>query len=292
MAMLGERQVLTANGRSVRAAAYGDAEGVPVIWHHGNPGSRIAPISDAVLRDVGVLLIAYDRPGVGESDPLPDRRIAGAAVDARSIADEWRIPRFATIGFSGGGSHALATAALLPDRVVTAAVLSGAAPIDAEGLDFRAGMADDSDFYADVDLRNRRQQVLADMERTRQAILTDPSEALASFVAAWPESDQAALDDLEIAGPIVRGMAECVRVSAEGWLEDGVAFHRPWGFAVESINVPVAIWHGRDDAAAPLLHGRWLAEHIAGSILHELDGGHYAAYRAMPHALAWLAAQF
>lgn len=291
MASLGERNVVTADGRTVRTAAFGSPTGFPVVWHHGNPGSRVRPISETVLSDLGVMLITFDRPGGGRSGPLPGRRIAFCAADVAAVADEWKVDRFGTAGFSGGGSHALATGALLHDRTRGVAVLSGAAPIDAEGLDFTKGMADTSPFYSDEALEQRRDQILADLGLTRQAILTDPRQALDSFVLEWPDADRYAIRDDDIAVPIADGMAECVRVSAEGWLEDSIAFHRPWGFDVASIDVPVAIWHGRDDRAAPITHGRWLAERIRGCAFHELEGGHYAAYRAIPEALRWLAAQ-
>ena len=71
-------------------------------------------------------------------------------------------------------------------------------------------------------------------------------------------------------------MAECVRRSADGWLDDSAAFASPWGFDPATIAVPVEIWHGRDDTASPLAHARWLAARIPGAELHELDGGHFA----------------
>ena len=127
------------------------------------------------------------------------------------------------------------------------------------------------------------------MEPTRQAILTDPYQALISFIEPWPDADHQALQNQEIAIPLAEGMAECVRVSANGWLDDSIAFYRPWGFDVTKITAPVAIWHGREDTAAPIGHGRWLAEQIPGCELHELDGAHYAAYLALPEILHWLA---
>lgn len=290
MAAPAERDVTMADGRIVGTAALGASQGFPVIWHHGNPGSGVPPVSENVLRDAGVLLISYDRPGGGRSDSLPGRRIASSGPDIAAIADAWEIDRFGTAGFSGGGSFALATAAQLGDRVLAAAVLSGAAPIDASNLDFFAGMTDTSVGPTD-DARDKqgRAQRLLDMEPTRQAILTDPYEALMGFVEEWPDSDRDALQNQEIAIPLAEGMAECVRVSAEGWLDDSVAFHRPWGFDLTGITAPVSIWHGRDDTAAPIDHGRWLAHEIPGSRLHELDGAHYAAYPAIPDVLRWIA---
>jgi pimeloyl-ACP methyl ester carboxylesterase len=288
MASLRERDVRTGDGRIVRTAAFGSRRGFPVVWHHGNPGSRVAPVSETVLEDAGVLLITYDRPGGGCSDPLPGRRIASSGADVAAIADTWGIDQFGTAGFSGGGSFALATAALLGDRVLAAAVLSGAAPIDAEGLDFTAGMTDTGTGFGDNQVEQGRAKLLLEMEPTRQAILSDPHQALLGFVEEWPEADREALLSRDLAVPISEGMAECVRVAADGWLDDSVAFYRPWGFDIAMITVPVAIWHGRDDTAAPITHGRWLAERIPGCELHELDGGHYVAYVAIPDILRWL----
>ena len=105
---------------------------------------------------------------------------------------------------------------------------------------------------------------------------------------ARPATDHESLRNPDISVPISEGMAECVRVSADGWLDDAIAFYRPWGFGVETIGVPVSIWHGQDDTAAPISHARWLAQRIPRCDLHELDGGHYAAYAAIPHVLNWL----
>jgi pimeloyl-ACP methyl ester carboxylesterase len=285
-----ELDVITADARTVRTAAFGPRGGFPVVWHHGNPGSRVAPISDAALEAAGVRLITYDRPGGGRSDPLPGRRIASSGADVAAIAEEWGVARFGTAGFSGGGSFALATAALLGDRVVAAAVLSGAAPIDADGLDFTAGMSDVGEPVSDDEVELGRAALLLEMEPQRQAILADPRAALLAFIEEWPEADHAAVMSPEISLPISEGMRECVRISAEGWLDDSVAFHRPWGFDVATIDVPVAIWHGRDDTAAPVTHGRWLARRIRGCSLRELEGGHYASYAAIPEMLRWLVA--
>lgn len=174
VASLGERNVVTNDGRIVRSAAFGSPAGLPVVWHHGNPGSRISPVSEVVLRDPAVMLITYDRPGGGRSEPLPGRRVASCAPDVARIADAWGLDRFGTVGFSGGGSFALATAATLGDRLLAAVVLAGAAPIDAEDLDFRAGMADATAFYGDAELERRRGEILMELEPTRRAISSKP----------------------------------------------------------------------------------------------------------------------
>jgi pimeloyl-ACP methyl ester carboxylesterase len=111
---------------------------------------------------------------------------------------------------------------------------------------------------------------------------------LLGFAEEFPQSDRDALESPTIMDPIAEGMAECVRRSPEGWLEDSIAFARPWGFDVSAIAVPVGIWQGRDDTAIPLAHAQWLAERIPQAELHELDGGHYAPYVRLPEILRWL----
>ncbi len=286
-----EIEVTTRDGRVVRAASFGPPDGVPVIWHHGNPGARVRPVAESVLEDVGVRLIAYDRPGGGGSTPRPGRRVADLKDDVAAIAGAFEITRFGTAGISGGGAFALGTAALLPEQVLAAAVLSGAAPIDAAGLDFREGMSETNVRAADDQEEPDRAAALAEMEPIRREILTDPQRALLRFAEEFHESDRDALTSPEIMVPIASGMAECLRVSAEGWLDDSIAFARPWGFDVGAISTPVGIWQGRDDTATPIGHARWLADRIAGAELFELEGGHYAPYLAFPSVLRWLAAR-
>jgi pimeloyl-ACP methyl ester carboxylesterase len=110
---------------------------------HGTPGSRVGPSPKGrVLYELGVRLISYDRPGYGGSDRMASRLVADVAADVVAIADHLEVGRFAVIGRSGGGPHALACAAMLPERVTRAGVLVSIAPQGAEGLDWFAGMAE------------------------------------------------------------------------------------------------------------------------------------------------------
>ena len=115
----------------------------PIFLLHGTPGSRLGPHPrSSVLHRLGVQLIAFDRPGYGESDRMAGRQVADVAADVLAIADAYGLDRFAVVGRSGGGPHALACAALLPERVTRAAVLVGLAPHGAAGLDWFDGMAE------------------------------------------------------------------------------------------------------------------------------------------------------
>ncbi|MGE5829696.1 MAG: alpha/beta fold hydrolase, partial [Micromonosporaceae bacterium] len=143
--MATEHDIPTRDGRVLHAYDAGDPQGELVLVHHGTPCSGVLAewwVDDAAAR--GLRLVGYDRPGYGGSDRQPGRSVADVAADAATIADAFGAPRFRTWGVSGGGPHALACAALLPDRVIAAATLASVAPYDAAGLDWLAGMGQDN----------------------------------------------------------------------------------------------------------------------------------------------------
>ena len=132
---------LAAQARSSNRAPQGERGRLLVFWHHGTPnlGSPPALLFPAADR-LGLRWVSYDRPGYGGSSPHPGRAVASAAADVAEVADALGLSRFAVMGHSGGGPHALACGALLPDRVMVAVSGSGLAPVGAAGLDWFAGM--------------------------------------------------------------------------------------------------------------------------------------------------------
>jgi pimeloyl-ACP methyl ester carboxylesterase len=138
-----ETDLTLSDGRTLHVYDTGaDHARLTVFWHHGTPntGAPPEPLFPAAA-DRGIRWVSHDRPGYGESTPKPGRDVAAVAADVASIADALGIGRFAVMGHSGGGPHALACAALLPGRVVAVVSGAGTAPFAAEGLDWFAGMA-------------------------------------------------------------------------------------------------------------------------------------------------------
>jgi pimeloyl-ACP methyl ester carboxylesterase len=120
---------------------HGPPDGRVLVFHVGTPNAPEAfPLLTDALDERGCQLVAYARPGYAGSPRREGRTVADAAADTAAILDALGLGRFVTIGWSGGGPHALACAALLPDRCEAAASLAGVAPFDADGLDFLAGM--------------------------------------------------------------------------------------------------------------------------------------------------------
>src|SRR6476661_2822678 len=119
------------DGRALGFAEWGDPAGRPVFLFHGTPGSRLSRHPDeSQARAQGVRLITVDRPGYGLSDPLPRRRLLDWPADVAALAAALRLERFALVGVSGGGPHALACAYACPDRVTAVALIGGAGPMD------------------------------------------------------------------------------------------------------------------------------------------------------------------
>jgi len=285
-----DRTVQTPDGRTLAVEEAGDPNGHPVLVHEGTPNSRhlYPPAAiDAAVR--GLRLISYDRPGYGGSTPQPGRSVADCAADVRAICAELGISRLAMWGISGGGPHVLACAALLPDLVTAAASLASPAPLDAEGLDWFAGMgalnADDTRLF----LRDR-QAARAKLDADREEVLgASPADLVSGLKTLLSPTDAAALND-GLAEFLVYCDHEGLAPGNEGWWDDGVAHSSPWGFELSAISVPVLLMHGRQDQFVPFGHGEWLAEHIPGvdARLFDHDGHLTLLTNRIPEVHGWL----
>jgi pimeloyl-ACP methyl ester carboxylesterase len=279
----------TVDGRRLAVKVSGNPTGRPVILLHGTPGSRVGPFPRGkVLYSLGVRLITFDRPGYGRSDRLAERRVGDVAADVRAIADALGLGGFAVLGRSGGGPHALACAALLPDRVERAGVLVSLAPWAAEGLDWFAGMAK-SNVGEYTAAATTPELLTVRLARAAARIKADPASQVAALRRELPESDRRVVASANIRALLAENFAEALRNSAAGWIDDALAFCAPWGFEPSDIGIPVLLWHGADDVFSPVAHARWLADRIPGAIMAVHPGAaHFGALEVVPDVLAWL----
>ncbi|MFD3655026.1 alpha/beta fold hydrolase [Streptomyces sp. NPDC058620] len=280
--------IRTEDGRQLAVEHYGKPHGRPVFLLHGTPGSRLGPAPrGSVLYRLGVHLIAYDRPGYGDSDRLPGRPVAHVADDVAAIADALGIERFGVVGRSGGAPHALACAALLPDRTARTAALVGLAPRDAHGLDWFDGMTE-SNVREYTNAAAGARQLTAALEFRSATIRADPAGMVAEMHSTLPASDRGIVADAGIRAMLTRNFAEGLRSSADGWVDDVMSFSTDWGFSPGDIASPVLLWHGEDDVFAPVSHTRWLAERIPGSeLVVERGAAHFGALRVLTRVLGW-----
>ncbi|HEY2947977.1 MAG TPA: alpha/beta hydrolase, partial [Micromonosporaceae bacterium] len=272
----GQRTVIRArDGRPLEVATCGPADGRVLVFHHGTPSAPVlfGPVVDAAS-DAGLRLVAYARPGYAGSERRPGRSVADVVEDVTDIADALGVPEFVTLGFSGGGPHALACAALLPERCLAAATIGGVAPFGATGLDWLAGMGPEN--IEEFGLAIEGPEALAPFLAGQAADLATVSAAdiVAAFGGLLPAVDKEALTGV-VAEWLAASCRRAVERGTDGWADDDAAFVAPWGFDLAQITVPVAIWQGSVDLMVPFAHGRWLADHVPTARAHLLeDHGH------------------
>jgi pimeloyl-ACP methyl ester carboxylesterase len=278
------------DGRTLTVDEGGDPRGAPVVVHHGTPGARLLygpHVEDA--RREGIRLIGYDRPGYGGSTPHPGRSIADAAADVEAICDALGLERIATWGGSGGGPHALACAALLPDRVAAAASVAGVAPYDAEDLDWLAGMGEQNieEFGAVLEGREMLAPLL---DREAESMVAGrPEELLEALHTLLSPPDRAVLSG-ELAEFMLEQVREGIAERRDGWVDDDLAFAKPWGFDPGEIRVPTQVWQGAQDRFVPYSHGEWLVAHVPGTEpkLSQVDGHLTLVENRLPEIHGWL----
>jgi pimeloyl-ACP methyl ester carboxylesterase len=226
------RTAVAPDGREVCYAVWGDRAGFPIMSLHGTPGCRLNRWPDEeVYRGLDVCLVTHDRAGYGRSTRRRGRSVAAEADDVALIADELGFDRFAVTGGSGGGPHALACAALLPDRVVRAVCVVGVAPLGTPGLERDVWLeGQDPENVKEFEWAEAGEDVLTDeLERLQATILervaADPSTVLGDFELS--ESDRAQLTRPEVMEVIRAATAEQAVNGVWGWVGDPRAGARP-----------------------------------------------------------------
>ncbi len=275
--MITETDIKLGDGRVLHVYDTGGGErDLTVFWHHGTPniGSPPAPLFPASER-LGIRWVSYDRPSYGGSTPRPGRDVGLAAEYVQAVADALGIGRFAVLGHSGGGPHALACGALLPDRVLAVVSGAGLAPFGAKGLDWFAGMAAGGEAALRAAVQGRA---------AKAAYEAAPGDGDIGFIPA----DFAALKgDWSWFGPIV---SAATSAGPDGLIDDDLAYVAPWGFDPALITAPVLLIHGERDGMVPCSHSKWLAGHCpTAQLLLYPDDGHISVLGHAESALEWLA---
>jgi pimeloyl-ACP methyl ester carboxylesterase len=282
LASVGEplRTLQTNDGRTLAFAVWGDPSGFPIMSLHGTPGCRLQRWPhEELYQQLGVCVVTHDRAGYGRSTRRHGRSVADAVDDVIAIADELGFDRFGVTGGSGGGPHALACAALRPDRVVRATSSVGEAPCGDGGLEhdeWVEGMDPENVKEFGLALAGEEaaltEYVEAQQAQVEARVAVDPSTVLDDYDLS--DSDRAQLARPEVMQIVREATAEWAFNGVGGWVDDDLAFTRPWGFDVSNIAVPVLIIYGSADVLVPPGHGGWLAAHVPGCIVKIEEGGH------------------
>ena len=262
------------DGRLLDVRVSGPTDGVPLVFHHGTPGSCIplTPIERSVHQH-GLRLVSASRPGYGASTRQAGRRVVDVVADTRAVLAAVDAESCYVAGHSGGGPHALACAARLPG-VLGTLVIAGAGPADAPDLDFLDGMGEENivEFGAAAEGEDRLRPYLA--SQLDQLAGTTPQSVVEALGTVLPDVDRDVLTT-DLGESLVAGMVEGLRSGVDGWLDDDLAFLAPWGFALGEVRTPVTLWQGEVDLMVPFAHGQWLAANLPGVQANLLSGeGH------------------
>jgi pimeloyl-ACP methyl ester carboxylesterase len=263
-----------ADGRTLETWISGPEDGLPVVFHHGTPGSaKPARVLERAVHARGLRFVALSRPGYGTSSRRPGRRVVDVVDDTAAVLASIGVEECLVAGWSGGGPHTLACAARLP-QARAALVIAGVAPYGPEDLDFLAGMGQDNldEFGAAL---TGEPELRAFLDGQRPALLeTTPAGVVEAMGSLLPPADRAVLTD-EYGEDLAASFGDALRVSVDGWLDDDLAFVADWGFALDEITKPVALWQGEEDLMVPFAHGRWLSAHLPAASAHLLPAeGH------------------
>jgi len=269
------RSITLSDGRIAEVAIGGDPAGHALVMHHGTPGDATT-FADwhAPCLTRGLRLICASRPGYAGSARLPRRAVAQVPNDIAAVLDVLGHARFVTCGWSGGGPHALACAARLPGRCIAAATLAGVGPYLASDLDFLAGMGQENIDEFGAALKGEaalRQWLMENGESLRRVTGPELADAFGDLVAP--------VDKAVLVGGYADALAAVFRRALapgfDGWIDDDLAFVSAWGFSLDDIRVPVAVWQGELDRMVPFAHGRWLLRHVPGAQARMVSGhGH------------------
>lgn len=276
--------VLLPDGRRLDIRVTGPKDGLLLVFHVGTWDAAVRfPQLERAARAHHLRLVTMSRPGYGDSTRHPGRRVVDVVPDTAAVLAALGADRCLVGGWSGGGPHALACPARL-DAALAAFVIAGLAPYDADDAEWASAMGADSVWVFDLALQGEdalRAELTADREKMKDATLADLMAADESV----PEADRATLAG-EFGEWYVASYREAVRNGVDGSVDDLLAFVKPWGFALDEVEIPTMLWHGTADLMLPVAHGRWLASRLPHARFHLEEGeGHLSLVAALDRML-------
>jgi len=247
------QQIKLRDGRSLGYAEYGDADGKPVFYFHGFPGSRIDwPLfdTDAIAARLNARIIAVDRPGMGLSDFKRARKLLDWPDDVIELADALQVDRFAVLGISGGGPYAAACAFKIPQRLTATTIVCGMGPFEAPGAKDGTAMLLPGKFTL---MRKSLLMLMA------MGLRRNPDRFLSQMKDAVAEPDKLLLAQPEVVQTFIYSMREAFRSGTRGASWDAVLYQRPWGYQLQDISMQIHLWHGELDTQVPVSVGQYVA---------------------------------
>ncbi len=257
--------VQLSDGRTLAYLETGDPEGRPVFYFHGGPGSRLEGfLFDELSQQLGIRMIAPDRPGYGLSDYQDDRTYLDWPEDVSELADQLGIDRFAVLGWSSGGPHAAAVAHEIPQRLTVAAIVAGEGPYASD--DYPQSVLTGATFSGSGVNRlfiwsanNGPWLMRASLRLMRIMVFRDPLGLMESSGEATMSAK-----DIEFfkRNEYAAAQIEAFRQGVEGAVRDFTIERIDWPFGLEDIHVPVLVFHGAEDGGVDPRVGEYVCMRI------------------------------
>lgn len=259
MALRPDNTTTLGDGRLLHWAEWGDPSGVPVMHFHGTPSSRLEsalPGFDDVASELGVRVLAPDRPGIGRSTPKPSRTLLDWAADVAEFADALGLSRFSVYGVSGGGPYAAACAYRIAHRLRAAGIVSGLAPMNVRAS--REGMARENRILFFL-ARHTSWGLGVAVRRTARQMADLSVQAMLAGISGLPEADRRVLEVPGRLDAFLDSIREAFRQGEAGVCTDLRLVSRPWGFDLGQVPMVMNLWFGGLDRNVPPAAGRYLA---------------------------------
>ena len=261
------------DGKVIAVEVVGEQDATPVLFCHGLADSRLSAYwFERAARELGLCLVAPDRPGTGGTDLRPLSRLADWAEDAALVLDALGVGAAALFGVSGGGPFAAACAAAMPGRVRSLTLVS---PLGLPGWPTR-GMASGERMSLAL---ARQVPGFGGWFLGRLAVLArrSPRAFFGLTATSLSDVDNDALNQPGARESFLINDLEAFRRGSGGVAQDLRVLTRAWGFDLGAIKVPTLIRHGDADLTVPLRHARLYAEAIPGAQLQIHPGhGHFS----------------
>jgi len=283
-----DQRLVLPDGRRLGFRVYGDPDGMPVLFLHGTPGSRIKfSIAHESGRSQGLAIVAPDRWGYGLTDAPAKPSLRAFGDDMAALMDKLGSQRFAVGGISGGGPYAAAVGACLGPRVTALALVSPVGLIADVGLG--PSLPPMHRFCFTV-LPRRPRTVSTAMRAFRWSLAHTPR--LAGELTTWRavRPDKRLIRRPEVRQRVLGSIKEGLRAGTAGPNIDLSIFSRPWGIDLSKVAAPARLWIGTRDANVPIAAARALAERIPTCELVMLPNvGHLWVSVHHADVLAWVA---
>lgn len=286
---VGVRFLQLRDGRALCFGDYGPRDGTPVLFFHHLLGSHLErPEDDGLLERLGVRLIVPDRPGMGSSSPKAERTLSDWVEDVRDLVDHLNLAGFRLAGFSSGGPHAAACAALLGERVEKLGLISSMMPVDELPTGIRVSMAQ---WVLTGFARHWPSVARSLIEARYRRILENPERTVADFRKKANPADRELLHDPAIAAIRLRDLELARGYPKHVIADELIMLSRDWDFRMSDIRLPVVMWHGGQDDYFSTAHAEALSRRIPNCRTFFDDAwGHFFLYRDWEKILAEIAA--